>query len=552
MSAIQLFLFYLLGLLAPAEAQKDDLFDLVILGGRVIDGTGASVHAADIGIKGGRIVEVGYLQKDGKRTIDARGYWVAPGFIDMHSHSEFALLEDGRGLSALYQGITLTVLGEHTSPGPLMGAAEPSQSFYNPAGLKQDWKTLGAYFDRLEKQGMALNVGSFVSSGQVRACVIGYEGHLASPVEVNAMKNLVTQAMDEGALGLSSGLSHVPNAYSSLGELVELARVVAAKGGIYSTTLRTSGSDPMTGLDECVRIAAGARIPVEINHLSATAGTRIEWYGEVINAARKQGLNIEANIYPYTSDTSFLRALLPEWAQEGGTVKMLERLKSTIERQKIMVDMRSGKTYNGLVPWDQKTVSSRNPALDGKTLADLSLGRNVLPEEAFLDILSEEKGEGLVIANTISEPFLMRAMKFSWVNIGSDGVAISADAKGYGRPHPGYFGAFPRLIGRYARGAGVLPAEEMIRKMTSQPAKLLGLKDRGKVAAGMIADLVIFHPEKFMDKATPESPARYSEGIQWLLVNGVPVIDEGKYTGALPGKVVRGPAYRPGRSTSPQ
>ena len=548
MCALQRLVFSLLGLLlAPEAAPKDNLYDLVILGGRIVDGTGAAVHAADIAIQDGRIVEVGYLQKDGKRTIDARGDWIAPGFIDMQNHSEYALLEDGRGLSALFQGVTLIVMGEHTSAGPMFGPAELRHVHYYPPGLKRDWKTLGDYFDRLERQGIALNVGSFVSSGQVRSCVVGNENRLASPLEINAMKKLVAEAMDEGALGLSSGLSYVPNANASLGELLELARVARAKGGIYSTHLRAGGSDPMASLQECLQIAESTRIPVEIAHIGAAAGTRIEWFGEVINNARKQGLIIEANISPYTAGISFLRALLPEWAQDDGTAKMLECLKNPFDRQKIMLEMRSGKTLHALVPWDQKTVSSRNPALDGKTLADLSLRRNVLPEEALLDILFEEKGEGLLIINTVSELFIFRAMKFPWVNVGSDGVALSVDLKGYGRPHPAYFGAFPRLVGRYARAAGVLPAEEMIRKMTSQPAKLLGLKDRGTVAPGMVADLVVFHPEKFIDKATFENPAQYSEGVRWLLVNGVPVIDDGKYSGALPGRVVRGPAYRPKR-----
>jgi N-acyl-D-amino-acid deacylase len=550
MSALYLIFSTLLGLLAVGGAQKDDRYDLVILGGRVIDGTGASIHAADIAIQGDKIVQVGYLEKDGRRTIDARGYWIAPGFIDMHSHSEFSLLEDGRGLSALYQGVTLTVLGEHTSPGPMTGPAEPSQSLYNPAGLTQDWKTLGEYFDRLEKGRIALNVGSFVSSGQVRACVLGYENRPVSALEMSQMKKLVAQAMDEGALGLSSGLAYVPNAYAGPGELMELARVAASKGGIYSTHLRTGAADPMAGLNECLRIAEAAKIPVEIDHISSAAGTRIEWYGEVINAARKRGLNIEANLCPYTADISFLRALLPEWAQEGGTAKMLERLQNPFERQRMALDMRAGNSFNALIPWDQKMVSSRNPALDGKSLADLALGRSAIPEDVLMDILREEKGEGLVISQIVSEPFLVRAMKFPWVNIGSDGVAISAETRGYGRPHPAYFGTFPRLVGRYARGMGVISVEEMIRRMTSQPAKLLGLKDRGKVAPGMVADLVIFHPERFIDKATFENPAQYAEGVQWLLVNGIPVIDDGKYTGALPGKVVRGPAYRQRHTTA--
>ncbi len=545
MSAIHSFLLCLLGVMAFAGAQKDDRYDLVILGGRIVDGTGAAVHAADVAIEAGKIVDVGFLRKDGRRTIDARGYWVAPGFIDMNSHSELALLEDGRGLSALYQGITVTILGERASPGPMTGRAELSRSLYVPAGLKQDWKTLGEYFDRIESKGVALNIGSFVSSGQVRACVMGYENRLASPVEISEMKKLVAQAMDEGALGLSSDLSCVPDAYAGIGELMELARVAAGKGGIYSSRLRTSGSDPMVGLEECTRIAEAAKIPVEINNMGGSAGTRIEWYGEVINAARKRGLNIEANISPYTADMSFLCALLPEWAREGGTATMLERLNDPFAREKIVLEMRSGKTFNALVPWDQKIISSRNPALDGKSLADLALGRSAVPEEVLMDILFEEKGEGLVITNSISEPYLVRAVRFPWVNIGSDGVALSADAKGCGRMHPGFFGAFPRLVGRYAHAGGLLTPEEMIRKMTSQSAKLLGLKDRGKVAPGMIADLIVFHPERFIDTATFERPAQYAEGIQWLLINGVPVIEEGRFTGALPGRVIHGSGYRP-------
>jgi N-acyl-D-aspartate/D-glutamate deacylase len=243
-----------------------------------------------------------------------------------------------------------------------------------------------------------------------------------------------------------------------------------------------------------------------------------------------------------------LGVLLPEWAQEGGMTKTLERLQNPFERERMALDMRAAKSFNALIPWGQKVVSSGNPALDGKSLADLALGRNVIPEDALLDVLLEEKGDCRVISETVPEPVLVRAMKFPWVNIGSGGAAIGAETRGYGRPHPASFGTFPRLVGRYAQRARVTSVEEMIRKMTWQPARLLGLKDRGTVAAGMVADLVIFHPERFIDKATFEHPSQYAEGVQWLLVNGVSVIDDGKYTGALPGKIVRGAAYRQART----
>lgn len=530
-------------LLSVAAYQQADRYDLVVMGGRLLDGTGDRTYAADIGIRDGRIVDVGYLQNDGRRTVDARGYWVTPGFIDMHCHSDYSLLEDGRGLSALYQGVTLELLGEHTSPGPLVGKAVFSESLA-VANIKPDWKTLGQYFERLQKKGIALNVASYVSSGQVRECVLGFERRPPTPSELQEMKNLVAQAMEEGAVGLSSGLSYVPNSYASTEELIELAKVARAHGGIYSSHLRTQGPDPLGGLRECLRIAEAAKIGVEIDHINSTAGSRIGGYVQMIDLGRKKGLDIEANMYPYTAGMTFMIAHLPEWAQEGGLEKTLARLKDPVERRKIIAEMRAGTTFLGQVPWNKKVISSVNPALDGKSIADLALARNASPEDTLLDILVSEKGAGLLIVHDNTEENIIRVMKLPWVNIGSDGIALSADAKGSGKPHPRFFGTFPRLIGLYARDKRVLLPWEMVSKMTWLPAKRLNLKDRGKIAPGMAADLAIFHPETFSDLATFENPAQYSRGLQWLIVNGTLVIDGGKYTGALPGKIIRGPGWK--------
>jgi N-acyl-D-amino-acid deacylase len=529
--------------LFSAAYQQANRYDMVVIGGRLLDGTGDRIYAADIGITDGKIVDVGYLQKEGRRTIDARGYWVTPGFIDMHSHSDYSLLEDGRGLSALYQGVTLQVLGEHTSPGPLLGKAVLPESL-TAADFKPDWKTLGQYFERLQKKGIALNVASYVSSGQVRECVLGFENRPPKSSELQEMKNLVAQAMEEGAVGLSSGLSYVPNSYASTEELIELAKVARAHGGIYSSHLRTQGPDPLNGLRECLRIAEAAKIGVEIDHINSTAGSRIADYTQMIDFARKKGLDIEANVYPYTAGMTFLLAHLPEWAQEGGLGKTLLRLKDPTARQKIIAELLAGTTFLSEVSWDKKVISSANPALDGKSIAELAVARHASPEETLLDILVSENGAGLIIVHDNTEENIIRAMKLPWVNFGSDGVALSADSKGSGKPHPRFFGTFPRLIGLYARDKKVMPPWEMVYKMTWMAAKRLDLKDRGKIAPGMAADLVVFHPETFSDLATFEDPAQYSRGIQWLIVNGTPVIDGGKYTGALPGKIIRGPGYR--------
>jgi N-acyl-D-amino-acid deacylase len=439
--------------------------------------------------------------------------------------------------------VTLAVVGEHTSPGPLVGKAVLPQSLFSTRH-RPTWKTLGQYFDTIRKKGIALNVASYVSSGQVRECVLGFENRAPTPAELQEMKNLVAQAMEEGAVGLSSGLSYVPNAYASERELIELAEVAGAHGGVYSSHLRTKGVDPLGGLRECLRIAEAAHIGIEIDHINSTAGARLDSYVQLIEAARKRGLDVEANMYPYTAGMTFLLALLPEWAQEGGLERTLGRLKDSAERKKILEEIRSGTTFLAEVPWDRKVVSSDNRSLDGRSIAELAHVRNSSPEETLLDILVAEKGSGLFIVHNNTEENIIRVMKLPWVNIGSDGAAVSADATGSGKPHPRFFGTFPRLMGVYVRDKKILSPEEMVYKMTWLAAKRLNLKDRGKIAPGMAADIVVLKPETIGDSATFEDPARYSRGVQWLLVNGIPVVENSAYTGALPGRIVRGPGFR--------
>jgi N-acyl-D-aspartate/D-glutamate deacylase len=544
-------------LMSIAVAQQAP-FDTVIRGGRLLDGTGAPWIRADIAIRGDRIAAIGGL--DGvaaRRTIDARNRIVAPGFIDMHSHSDFTLLVDGHAQSKIRQGVTTEVIGETESAGPVLGSAvEVRKNALAPLGLQLDWQDFAGYFSRLEKQGISVNVLSFVGAGQLRTAVVGLENRPPSTAEVERMKTLLREAMAQGAFGLSSGLIYPPNSYMTIDELVELARVAGQGGGIYISHLRDEGAGLVKAVQEAITIGERAGLPAEIFHFKAVGSMR----GRILEAvrliedARSRGIEVAANQYPYVASSTGLAARgIPPWVQEGGRQKMIERLKDPKVRERIRPEMASGlpgwESINDLGGFENIRVSrvrsERNKKYEGQSVAAIAKDRGTAPEDTLMDLLVEEEGNVSAVYFIMTEEDVTEAMKLPWVSIGSDGTAVRPDGVlGHGRPHPRWYGTFPRVLGKYVREEKVLTLEEAIRKMTSLPAAQLRLADRGLLKVGMAADVVVFDPARVTDQATFEDPHRYAEGIDIVIVNGEVVVDEGRHTGATSGRVLRGPGYK--------
>jgi N-acyl-D-amino-acid deacylase len=513
--------------------------DILIKGGEVVDGTGGPWMRADVAIKGDRIIYVGRAPVKATRIIDASGKVVSPGFIDMHAHSEFGLALDGRGLSKTTQGVTTEVLGEHLSAGPVLGPAVDDPMMVTPP-VKRSWTTLGGFFSFLQKKGIGPNVVSYVGAGQVRASVMGYEDRTPTDAEMARMKQLIAQAMQEGAFGLSAGLVYVPNSFDTTEQMIELAKVAAGYGGIYSVHMRDGGEK---GLLETIRIAKEANIPVEIFHIGGNVA-RNPAFARDINQARSEGVDVTANAYPYTVGWTYIRQLLPVWAQAGDAAAITARLKQPDIRARIIKELQQQPSrYAGY------TLSSANLDFDGHTLQQIADRMHTSPEEAMVNVLIEQKAEGFQIgpADPSLEAGVAAAIANPWIDIGSDGIALPAGVHtSFGRPHPRSFGTHTHILGDYVRERHVFSLEEAVRKMTSQPANRLGIADRGIVRAGMKADLVVFDPVTVRDMSTYEKPDQYSQGIAWVLINGTTVVANGAPTNALPGRILRGPGYKPG------
>ena len=524
---------------SPPSAQAD----ILIKNGHVVDGTGGPWFQADVAITGDRIVYVGRAPVKAKRVIDAVGKVVSPGFIDMHSHSEFGLSLDGRGLSKVTQGITTEVMGEHLSAGPVLGPAVDDPMMVTPP-VKRTWTTLGGFFSYLQKKGIGLNVASYIGAGQVRASTMGYENRQPTPAEMDKIKQLIRQGMQEGAFGLSNGLSYVPNMFFDTAQLIELCKVAASYGGIFTIHIRnvSPGEPRDKGLREAIEIAKGARIPVEIFHLGASAQMEPDLFIRDVQQARADGVDITGNSYPYETGWTYLTQALPAWAQEGDSAAIVARLQKSDTRSRILAEMKD-RDFSTL------KVASVNPEFDGKRLAQIADEMHVSPQEALLNILVNMKGEGFQIGLPTGkrDAIVTQMLNNPWMDIGSDGIALPADVRtSFGSPHPRSFGSHTRLLSEYVRERHVFSLEEAVRKMTSLPANRLGLADRGILREGLKADVVVFDPATIKDMATYENPAQYSQGVDWVLVNGKAVVADGKPTNALPGHILRGPGYRPG------
>lgn len=543
---------------ARAQSDSNAAFDIIIRGGHILDGTGSPWYAADIGIRDGRIAAIGNLPRArAKQEIDANGRIVAPGFIDMLGQSEVTMLVDPHVPSKIFQGITSEITGEGDSIAPQTDASlKDFASEFEHYQIVPDWRTFPEYFARLHKLGMGINLGTYVGATQLRRVVIGDEDRKATPDELARMKEMVAEAMRDGARGVSTALEYPPAPYASTDELIALASVAAQYGGIYATHMRNEGDGEMDALAETARIAREAHVPVEIWHLK-TAGKpnwgKMPQVVAFIDRARSEGLDIEADTYAYTAWNNSFSAFIPPWAANGGNDKMLERLKDPATRARIRKDMETPSKA-----WDNEWQEVSGPggilissvknqsleSLQGKTLAEVAKMWNEDPINAIFDLLIKDDGFTNVSVFGMSEPDVELALKQPWVSIDNDysGVAPTG-ILGHEHAHPRAYGTFPRIIRLYVEEKHLLTLPEAIRKFSSLPAQRMGLADRGALKLGMWADVVVFDPAKVRDLATFDNPNQLSVGMDYVLVNGVPVIADGKMTNALPGRVLYGPGY---------
>ena len=537
----------------PLLAQSQP-YDLVILNGRIVDGTGSPWYSADLGIRAGRIAAIGRLDGAGaKQVVDARGHVVAPGFIDMLGQSELAILADPSLPSKIYQGITTEITGEDGSPAPLNDAiVAADRAGYEQLGIEPDWRSLAEYYARLERQGIGINIATYVGATQVRRMVLGDDDRDPTPAQLDSMRALVRRAMHDGAVGLSTSLQYPPAPYAETPELVALAREAAKLGGIYATHLRNESDEIIPALDEAIRIGREAGIPVEVWHLKTAGKNNWGRMPEVvakIDSARRAGVDIAADTYAYPAWFNSLSSFVPPWAHDGGTAKLLERLRDPGARRRIRQDM-----VDADAGWDnswQKIDGPQailigavhNPSLrryQGKTLAEVAQARGGDPIEALLDFLMEDEAFTYVAVFGMSEPDVALALEQPWVSINCDSEGASPEGiLSKSHPHPRAYGTFPRILRKYVREEKRLTLEDAIRKFTSLAAQRVRLGDRGVLKVGMWADVVVFDPETVRDRSTFAQPHQLAEGMRWVLVNGVPVIAEGKATGARPGKVLR-------------
>ncbi|MDT4968047.1 MAG: N-acyl-D-amino-acid deacylase [Acidobacteriota bacterium] len=553
-------------LLSPSvprsKAEPPPQYDLLIKGGQVVDGSGRPGYVADVAIKGDRIVRIGKLAKArAVRVVDAHGLVVAPGFIDMLGQSETNLLIDPRGMSKVMQGVTTEITGEGSSIAPMNERliAEDAD-YYRRFKLTVDWRTLGEYFVRLERQGIGLNLGTFVGATQVRGYVIGFDNRPPTVDELIEMRRLVASAMEEGALGLSTSLQYVPARFAKTNEIVELAMVAKRYGGIYMTHQRSEANALDSSLEEVFEIGRRARIPVEIWHLKTAYKQNWGRMPDVlkrIEAARARGLDVSADVYPYTAASTSLTACLPPWALEGGTQRMLERLHDPKIRERLKreilkdsndwenIYLGSGGGSGVLI---SSVVHTELEPLQGKRISEIAAEQNKDELDALFDLVIADQGATSAIYFMMSEDDLRAALRAPYVSICTDSGARATDgplstAKG----HPRGWGSYPRILSRYVRDEHLLSLEEAVRKMTGMPAARVKLKDRGILRQGAFADITIFDPRTVRDRSTFENPNQYAEGVQYVIINGQMAVDNGQHTKALAGRVLRGPGYRNAR-----
>jgi len=530
--------------------------DVLVVNARIVDGTGAPAREGGVAIAGGRVLEV--LDPAGataavpraRRVIDARGRVIAPGFIDLHSHSDMPLATDGNAQSKIRQGVTTEVIGES-------GSIAPQQA----ASAQQPWTDFAGYFGLLEKQGISVNLISYVGLGTARELVVGNDNRPATPAEVTAMQAMVKAAMQQGAAGVSTGLIYPPNAFATLDELVALSTPAAALGGRYASHLRHDGKRLREGIEEAIAIGERAKLPVHVFHIKVTGQQNFGRMQEVVTlveAARARGVQVTADVYPYIASSTSLTATLPQWVMDGGPEALVKNLTDRRTRARVRRDMEdrnaawdnryqsAGTWANvqlasiGRTPGVAATDESPNRKYEGMRVAEAAQAAGQDPFDFVFDLLVDTRGSVGCVYFIMSEDDVKLALVQPWVAVGSDGSALSIEGPlRSGVPHPRNFGTFPRVLGKYVRDEKVIPLEEAVRKMTSLAASISQLPDRGTIAQGKWADLVIFDPATVADTATFEKPFAYPVGIDTVLVNGQVVLDEGTHTGTRPGQVLR-------------
>jgi N-acyl-D-aspartate/D-glutamate deacylase len=523
-------------LCAAASAQD---FDLLIVHGHVFDGTGNPGYDGDVGIRQGRIAAMGHLAgKTATRTIDASGLTVTPGFIDMHNHSDTTIVEDGNAQSMIRQGVTSMIFGEG-------GSAAPSER----------WKDFTAYFSQLLKQGISTNIGTYVGSSQIWTAVHGQHAGPISPAELDKMRGLVKEAMEQGALGVASSLSGPPGSWIDTDTLVAMCEVASRYGGIYSTHMRTEGQGVFESVAEAIEIGRRAHVPVDIIHLKIAEHKMWGQMPELtasIAAARARGQDVQSNVYPYRAGQNNLSSIIPPWAHEGGSQALISRLKDPSLRKRLEDEINHGipgtnwyDHYTATGGWDgMLLVSFSNPQykrFEGKRMSDVikTLGKPGI--DVLFELLENNRGSVPTVYFHHSEDDMRYALKQPWVSIGSDGTAVTETGPlARGNPHPRYFGTFPRILGRYVRDEKVITMEEAIRKMTSANAAKVHQYDRGLLRPGMAADVTVFNAATIIDNATYEKPHAYATGVDYVIVNGKVVLDKGQHTGARPGTILKG------------
>ena len=533
-------------------------YDTIIRDGTVYDGSGDTPYTADVGIIGDSIVTIGDLAgANAPLVIDATGLAVAPGFINMLSWATESLIEDGRSQSGIRQGVTLEIFGEGSSMGPLNEEMR-TQELAQQGDIKYDipWTTLGEYLEHLETRGVATNVASFIGATTVRVHELGHEDREPSAAELERMRGLVRQAMEEGALGVGSSLIYAPAFYAKTPELIALSEEAGRYGGMYISHMRSEGNGLLEAMDELITIAREANVPAEIYHLKVAGADNWPKMDAVIakiDAARAEGLRITTDMYLYTAGATGLDAAMPPWVQEGGLDAWKQRLQDPATRARLEEEMRTPTDE-----WESLYLLSGSPErvllvafkqdslkyLTGKSLAEVAAMRGVSPEIAAMDLVVADDSRVGTVYFLMSEDNVKRQITLPYMSFGSDAGSMATEGVFLrSNPHPRAYGNFARLLGKYVRDENVIPLEEAVRKLTSLPADNLKLRRRGTLKPGQFADIVVFDPATIMDHATFDQPHQYSTGVQHVLVNGVQVLRDGEHTGALPGRVVRGPGW---------
>jgi len=544
--------------LLSASCAAAPQYDVVIRHGTVYDGSGSPGVVQDLAIDKDRIAARGELGgARGRQEVDASGLAVAPGFIDMLNHSETSLIADGRSQSGIRQGVTLAVFGE-SSMGPLSEQMKQDQmARQGDIKFPITWTTLGEALDTLAAHGVSSNIASFVSASTIRAYEIGYDNRAPTPEELARMRAHVRRAMDEGAMGLTTALIYTPAVFAKTDELIELAKVASESGGMYISHMRSEGNRLLEAIDETLTIARQAHIRAEIYHLKAAGQSNWNKLGDAIakiEAARKDGLEITADMYTYTAGSTGLDASMPPWVQEGGYNAWVKRLRDPAIRTRVRREMTTpGDEWENLLlaAGGEGTllVGFKNEALriyTGKTLGEVAKLRGTSVQDTAMDLVVEDGSRVQVVYFLMSEDNVKRQIQLPWVSFGSDASSMAAEGVFLKTStHPRAYGNFARLLGKYARDEHVVPLEEAVRKLTSLPADTLKIKDRGRLAVGQFADVVVFDPKTIADRATYEQPHQYAVGMRQVWVNGTQVLKDGDHTGARPGRVVKGPGATP-------